>query len=111
MARSFNRLSKSTSAAAYFPMGLVLGLLPCGPVYTALLGAARAGMAAPNIYQGVSSGMALMLMFGLGTAPALIIVGKLANTGWLRFRAGIYKVGAVLMIGLGVYFIIEALRY
>ena len=111
VARIFNRLSKSTSTAAYLPMGLVLGLLPCGPVYTALLGAARAGMGAANIYQGMSSGMVLMLAFGLGTAPALIIVGKLASTGWLRFRDGIYKVGAVLMIGLGVYFIIGALRY
>ncbi len=111
VSRIFKKLSKRTSIAVFLPMGLVLGLLPCGPVYTALLGAARAGMAAPNIYQGMYSGFALMLAFGLGTAPALIVVGKLANTGWLRFRAGIYKIGAVLMIGLGVYFILGALRY
>jgi len=111
MARIFSKLSKSSSATAYFPLGLLLGLLPCGPVYTALLGAARAGMAAPDIYQSLFLGMALMAAFGLGTAPALFIVGKLANSGWLKFRTGIYKIGAVLMIGLGIYFIVEAMRY
>lgn len=111
MARLFNRLSKVRSTAVYFPIGIVLGLLPCGPVYTALLGAARAGMAAPGISQGMFTGMALMSAFGLGTAPALLIVGKLAGTGWLKFRDGIYKFGALLMIGLGGYFILAAFRY
>jgi sulfite exporter TauE/SafE len=109
--RIFSKLSKSASATAYFPLGILLGLLPCGPVYTALLGAARAGMAATDIYQGLFQGMALMAAFGLGTAPALFIVSKLANTGWLKFRESIYKVGAVLMIGLGIFFIVGALRY
>ena len=111
MARLVNRLSRSTSASAYFPLGLVLGLLPCGPVYTALLGAARAGMAAHGLYQGLFTGMALMSAFGLGTAPALLVVGKLANTGWLKFRERIYKAGALMMVGLGAYFIISAFRY
>jgi len=109
--RIFSKLSKSSSVSVYFPLGLLLGLLPCGPVYTALLGVARAGMAAPNIYQGLFLGMALMAAFGLGTAPALFVVGKLANTGWVKFRDSIYKVGAALMIGLGIYFIVGAIRY
>lgn len=111
VARIFGRLSKSRSTAAYLPLGIVLGLLPCGPVYTALLGAARAGMAAPNPYEGLTTGMALMAAFGLGTAPALFIIGRLADSVWMKFRAGIYKVGAAMMIALGGYFILTALRY
>jgi sulfite exporter TauE/SafE len=111
MGRIFKKLSKNPSAGSYLPIGLLLGLLPCGPVYTALLGAARAGMAAANIYQGALTGMALMAAFGLGTIPALFILGKVANTGWMRFRDSIYKTGAVLMVILGIYFIGAAIRY
>ena len=111
LASLFKKLSGSTSAMSYLPLGLMLGLLPCGPVYTALLGAARAGMAAPDILQGMFTGMALMAAFGLGTVPALFIVGKAANTGWMKLRSKFNKAGAVLMVGLGVYYIWEAFRY
>jgi sulfite exporter TauE/SafE len=111
LAALFGRLSQGRSGWLYFPTGLVLGLLPCGPVYTALLGAARAGMQAPDIYRGLLTGGAMMSAFGLGTVPALFLIGKLAGSGWLRFRDSIYKAGAVLMIALGVYFIVSALYY
>ena len=111
VAGGFRRLSRFRSPAVYLPIGLVLGLLPCGPVYTALLGATRAGMEAPGIYQGIWTGMALMLAFGLGTVPALLLVAKLAGMGWLKFRDRIYKTGAILMIGVGIYFIVSAVRY
>lgn len=109
--RLFSKLAGRKSKSAYLPLGLVLGLLPCGPVYTALLGAARAGMTADSVTRGLFTGAALMLAFGLGTAPALLIVGNLAGGGWMKFRDKIYKIGALLMIGLGVYFIVGALRY
>jgi sulfite exporter TauE/SafE len=89
----------------------LLGLLPCGPVYTALLGAARTGMEAPAIYHGVFAGMGLMTVFGLGTVPALFLVAKLADMGWIKSRNIIYKVGAVLMILVGIFFIIKAIRF
>ena len=95
----------------YLPLGLLLGLLPCGPVYTALLGAARTGMEAPAIYQGVFAGMTLMIAFGLGTVPALFLVAKLADLGWLKSRDTIYRIGAVLMIIVGIIFIIKAIRF
>jgi uncharacterized protein len=111
LAGIFKKLSKRNSTATYFPIGLILGLLPCGPVYTALLGVARAGMAADNIYQGMFTGTALMAAFGLGTMPALFILGKAANTGWVKFRNSFYKAGAVIMVILGIYFIGTAIRY
>jgi len=52
--------------------GLVWGWLPCGLVYTALIWSATAGS--------VKDGTLLMLAFGLGTLPPVMIAGIL--TGW-----------------------------
>jgi sulfite exporter TauE/SafE len=111
ISRGFGKLLKVKSTGIYFPLGLLLGLLPCGPVYTALLGAARSGMEANTLHQGVLGGMGLMVAFGLGTVPALFLVAKLADLGWLKSREFIYKFGAVLMIAVGVFFIVKAIRY
>jgi sulfite exporter TauE/SafE len=111
ISKGFGKLLKLKSTIVYLPLGLLLGLLPCGPVYTALLGAARTGMEAPAIYQGVFAGMGLMTAFGLGTVPALFLVAKLADMDWLKSRDIIYKVGAVLMILVGIFFIIKAFLF
>ncbi len=107
----FQRLTRLQSTLAYLPLGLLLGLLPCGPVYTALLAAARAGMEADSPTAGALIGMVLMGAFGIGTVPALLVVSRLAGIGWLRSRQLIYKVGAVLMIIVGFYFIYKAVQY
>lgn len=107
----FSKLSRKKSVLVYLPIGMVLGLLPCGPVYTALLAAARAGMEASSIYSSMLTGAILMLAFGLGTIPSLFLVAKLADVSWHRFRAKLYKLGAILMMGIGIYFIVAAIRY
>jgi sulfite exporter TauE/SafE len=109
--KSFSKLLKVKSTLIYLPLGLLLGLLPCGPVYTALLGAARTGMDAESIYHGVFGGVGLMAAFGIGTVPALFLVARLAYMDWLKSRAIIYKAGAVLMIIVGLLFIVKAIRY
>ena len=111
ISKSFQRLSKVKSTATYFPIGLLLGLLPCGPVYTALLAAAGAGMKAGDPATAVITGMGVMLCFGLGTVPALFLVAKLADMGWLKKREMIYRIGAVLMVMVGIYFIIKGIQY
>jgi sulfite exporter TauE/SafE len=111
VARGFKRLSRKKSSLVYFPVGLILGLLPCGPVYAALIAAAGAGMEATHSVQGILVGAGLMFGFGLGTLPSLLIVGKLAGLGWLKSRKIIYEIGAVLMIVVGIYFIIKGIRY
>ncbi|MDJ0984892.1 MAG: sulfite exporter TauE/SafE family protein [Desulfobacterales bacterium] len=109
--KGFGSLLKAKSTLVYLPLGLLLGLLPCGPVYTALLGATRAGMDASSTQQSILTGMGLMTAFGLGTVPALFLVAKLADMGWLKSRALIYKVGAVLMIIVGLVFVIKAIHF
>ena len=111
ISKGFRRLSQIKSPAAYFPIGLLLGLLPCGPVYTALLAAAGAGMEAAGTLDGIIKGMGVMICFGLGTVPALFLVAKLADMGWVKKREIIYRIGAVLMVAVGIYFIIKGIRY
>ena len=104
-------LQKKKHPLMYLPLGLFLGLLPCGPVYTALLAAARSGMEANTTLGGVLSGAGLMLCFGLGTIPALFLVSRLTDMRWLRHREKVYQVGAVLMMAVGIYFIWNGLRF
>lgn len=111
ISKGFAKLLKAKAPIVYLPLGLLLGLLPCGPVYTALLGSARAGMDAESVLYGMLAGMGLMVAFGIGTVPALFLVAKLVDMGWLKSRAIIYKVGAVLMIGVGIIFILKAVRF
>ncbi len=111
ISRSFRKLSGIQSTAAFLPLGLLLGLLPCGPVYTALIAAAGLGMEIQNTFNAVLSGMGLMTVFGIGTVPSLLMVAGLSGMRWLKSRDIIYKIGSILMIGVGIYFLIKGLRF
>ncbi len=63
-----------------YPTGLVLGLLPCGLSWTVFLGAAGTGS--------LPEGLLLALAFGLGTTPALLLVGAAGSAVGLRARGG-----------------------
>jgi hypothetical protein len=108
----YRRIFHSKTDLVFLPLGLLLGLLPCGPVYTSLVMVARASMDLDaGTGAGFVYGVVLMLLFGVGTAPALLIVGALANTGWVKRRVLIERIGAFLMIAIGVYFTYKGLRF
>jgi sulfite exporter TauE/SafE len=109
--RGFHKLTAARSVSSYLPLGLLLGLLPCGPVYTALLASAGAGMEAGSAFEGFLTGAGIMFSFGLGTIPSLLLVGKLADLRWLKRRELIYRISSILMIGAGIYFIIKGVLY
>jgi len=111
VSKGFRKLAEVRSISTYFPLGLLLGLLPCGPVYTALIAAARAGMEAQDMLGGILLGSGLMLSFGVGTVPALVIIAKLAGLGWVKSRDVIYKTSSLLMIFVGIYFVVKGIRY
>ena len=111
ISKGFRKLSQIKSTATYFPIGLLLGLLPCGPVYTALLAAAGAGLNAAGTLEGIIKGMAVMMYFGIGTVPALFIVAKLVDMGLLKKRQIIYRIGTILMILVGLFFIAQGIWY
>lgn len=55
------------TAGSFILLGMANGLLPCAMVYVAIAGAITAGQ--------VSFSILFMAMFGLGTLPAMMIVG------------------------------------
>ena len=109
--KGFQKLSRIRSTSAYFPVGLLLGLLPCGPVYTALLAAAGTGMNSPSTLVGIFKGMGVMFCFGLGTVPTLFLIAKLVDMGWLKNRQTIYRIGTLLMLVVGLYYIYQGITY
>jgi len=109
--RGFRKLTATRSVSSYLPLGLLLGFLPCGPVYTALLASARAGMEAGSSFEGFLTGAGIMFFFGLGTIPSLLLVGKLADLGWLKRREFVYRISSILMIGAGIYFVIKGVLF
>jgi uncharacterized protein len=76
--RAVGGLLLSPAPASKFRLGLLLGFLPCGLIYGALLKSVDAGAALP--------GALTMLAFGLGTAVALFPMGL--ASGFLGRRLG-----------------------
>ncbi|CAC9956697.1 Heavy-metal-associated domain (N-terminus) and membrane-bounded cytochrome biogenesis cycZ-like domain, possible membrane copper tolerance protein [uncultured Gammaproteobacteria bacterium] len=78
-----------------FFTGLLWGGIPCGLVYGALSFAIMSGSAA--------DGALIMLAFGLGTLPSLLLMASL-STQLTRFvqKAFVRKLSGLLIIGLGV---------
>jgi uncharacterized protein len=92
---------------AFYPLGMATGLIPCGLVYTALISTARAAMEAQNYIMGGLEGMLMMLLFGIGTMPALVMFGKLVNAISIQMRSRLYKLAALVMIAMGVLFLVR----
>jgi hypothetical protein len=78
-----------------YPLGVALGFLPCGILYAAL---AAAGATASPVY-----GALAMFCFGLGTVPALLIIGLFGAAAGHRFRRSLTAMTtAVLLFNAGL---------
>jgi sulfite exporter TauE/SafE len=93
-------LLRPTGISGYIA-GLLLGFLPCGLLYSALMiaGSATPGAAALG-----------MVLFGLGTIPALFTVSWGASCAGRRFRDVTLKAGRVFMLANGILLITLAAR-
>lgn len=95
-----NRLKKVQPGSAYLT-GVVLGLLPCGPLYGMII--ASASSASPV------RGFLSMILFGLGTSAALLATSLFGN--WLMARRGFFNlVSLILMVCMGAFFIWSGIR-
>ncbi len=101
--RAFRRLLGMKSPVAVFPLGLMLGLVPCGLSYTMEIKAASSG--------GFWQGFSLMAAFGLGTAPALAGLGFVSAALAARLRERIYKAAAVLVTLMGVQALLRGMAF
>ena len=90
-------------AAQAFPLGVLWGWLPCGLVYSALASTLTAGSA--------GRGAAMMLAFGLGTLPNLLLAGLLlARLNGIVKRPVVRTVSGLLVLGFGIYGFIGLMR-
>jgi sulfite exporter TauE/SafE len=97
------RFLPARSVAQAFPLGMLWGWLPCGLVYSALATALASGS--------VGKGALVMLAFGLGTLPNLLLAGLLL----VRFRRfaqarATRVVSGLLVLGYGLYGLLNLWR-
>lgn len=88
------RLRSAAGLRHLFPLGLAMGLVPCGLVYTMAVKAASSA-------NPVTGGL-VMLSFGLGTFPALAAFGALSGFLTSRYRMLFQKAAAVVIIVMGI---------
>ena len=86
-----------------FLLGLLWGWLPCGLVYAVVAWALTSGSAL--------EGALLMLGFGTGTLPAMLIAGNSLHyfSGWVR-SPRVRALAGMSIIGFGIYSAISALH-
>lgn len=97
---AFRALVRERSLPASVGLGFLNGLLPCGLVYAAL------GLAAT---EGSALGGALtMAAFGLGTAPALVLVGTLGFAARPAWRSRMQRAAGVLLVLAGLPTVLRA---
>lgn len=86
-----------------FMLGLLLGFLPCGLVYTALLFAGASGS--------WSAGALMMAAFAAGTTPALLMVGFLGAAAGARWRLRMRRWIAPVLLFNAAMLLLLALRW
>jgi sulfite exporter TauE/SafE len=97
------RFVPAKTVAQAFPLGVLWGWLPCGLVYSALTTALGAGSS--------GRGALLMLAFGLGTLPNLLLAGiLLARVSEFVRRPLVRIASGLLVLGFGIYGLIGLMR-
>lgn len=98
---SFGKLFMKSSMKNLFFIGLLNGLLPCGLVYMAIAGAINTN--------DVLMGVAFMVVFGIGTTPALLLLSLAGNVVTSGFRKKVKHVIPVFIVILGILFILRGM--
>ena len=97
------RLLNKRAMGASFSVGLLNGLLPCGLVYMAVVGALSTG--------NVLSGMGYMVLFGLGTFPMMLVTGLAGNFASLKIRNLLRRAYPVFLVFFGLLFLFRGLNF
>lgn len=102
MTKAVQRLRQLPPALAAIPLGLLFGFLPCGYLYAVAITAAQSA--------DVTTGALMLLAFGIGTVPALLLFGT--ATQWLGTRARLWmlRLAGLLVAGMGAVNLFRHLR-
>jgi sulfite exporter TauE/SafE len=82
-----------------FIAGIATGFLPCGLLYGMLSIAAAS--------QSVTRGAAMMVIFGIGTSPALVAFGVAGRSISLQWRGFLYKAAAISLLFAGLFTLVR----
>jgi sulfite exporter TauE/SafE len=99
--KPLERVRASQSPLRTFPLGLLIGFLPCGPLYAMDFYAASTGS--------VLGGGLTMFLFWLGTVPALLGLGIFSVMISGRVRGMLLRIAACVVILLGTLTLIGGL--
>lgn len=95
------KLFGKRSYSSLFIIGLLNGLLPCGPVYAAVAAAIATGS--------VVYGTAFMFLFGIGTIPIMLTLSLVGNKISNSLRKKIAKLIPITIVIIGILFIFRGL--
>ncbi|MFQ6604835.1 MAG: sulfite exporter TauE/SafE family protein [Fidelibacterota bacterium] len=97
--RILGKLLGQISGPNMFFYGLILGFIPCGLVAVAGAKAIATGS--------VPGGMLTMFVFGLGTIPALFLLGLGTRLFTVRFRNRVFRLAAIFILLFGLLTVIK----
>ncbi|MCX7793857.1 MAG: sulfite exporter TauE/SafE family protein [Thermodesulfovibrionales bacterium] len=105
------KISETVGTGKFFPLGLINGIIPCGLSYTAYIAAAGTGASEVNPAQGFLKGMFLLLLFGSGTLPSLLLLTYLISKGKSIIRKRLYGLAGVFIILSGSVFLYRSILF
>lgn len=100
--RALSGAADSPGPAVFFPLGLLLGLLPCGLSYGAFAQALSTGSAA--------TGAVLVFAFAAGTVPGLLLLGTGVSAMVRRYRRPSDMIAGLLMLLMAAMLVRKALN-
>ena len=100
--QTVSRLRELPPGLSALPLGLIMGFLPCGFLYAMAITAAQTAS--------MKSGAIVMLLFGLGTAPALLLFGSSAHWLGTKARSWMLKIAGVMVALMGCYNLFRHLK-
>lgn len=101
--KSLHKILALESALGTFLLGLLLGFLPCGLLYPLFMNAAASGS--------FFNGMLIMLIFGLGTVPAMLSFGYLVSRIQPHMKVLLYRIAAFMIVLLGVRSLLRGMAF
>ena len=99
----FHQILSLESAWGALLYGLLLGFLPCGLLYPLFMNAAASGS--------FTDGMFTMLVFGLGTVPAMLSFGYLVSRIQPHMKVLLYRIAGVMIVLLGVRSLLRGMAF
>ena len=99
---TLGKLLKQNRVSSFLLIGFLNGLLPCGMIYLAL-GSAWANQSA------LQSGL-FMVLFGIGTLPALLLVAFGGQLMGFAFRQKIQKALPYMLFSMGLLLILRGMN-